>query len=112
MAGLFYCPRSAVQRSAIPTQANARAVSTTPPAGVPTFEEMQGASRQEVTATHVAALGTVYELARGELARRPRSAPQLVTALGRVREVWALLRWEQRVASLAAGAITSESGGA
>lgn len=76
------------------------------PTGLPSLDEMLAGSQTEITAVHVAALGTVYELARAELARRPRSAHQLAPALGRTREVWARLRWESRVNALAAGAIT------
>lgn len=93
-------------RSTVRTSPKPAAVSApTVPSGLPSLDEMLAGSQTEITAVHVAALGTVYELARAELARRPRSAQQLAPALGRAREIWARLRWEQRVNALAAGAI-------
>ena len=76
------------------------------PSGVPSLDEMLAGSQTEITAMHVAAFGTVYELARAELARRPRSAQQLASAFGRAREVWARLRWESRVAALVGSGFT------
>lgn len=82
---------------------------TSIPAGLPTLDEMLASSGTEITAHHIAALGTCYELARAELARRPRSAAPLAVALGRAREVWARLRWEDRVNALAAGAARQDA---
>jgi hypothetical protein len=94
--------RSTVRTSPKPGPVSAPNV----PSGLPSLDEMLAGSQTEITAVHIAAIGTVYELARAELARRQRSAHQLAPALGRTREVWARLRWEQRVNALAAGAIT------
>lgn len=77
------------------------------PSGLPSLDEMLAGSQTEITAVHIAAIGTVYELARAEMIRRPRSAQHLAPALGRAREIWARLRWEQRVNALAAGAVTA-----